>query len=160
MTREPVSQCSHYCGQSRGLLPPLFPLVSSKLRPKCPGIPVSHNQSKRGKKNIHRASLDEDTGGSRERHGGSDEKPEEDLEPRSPLWYLRGWVLPSLVLLSLCSLEGQPRSMLTKSTQQVTGRHHCAQVCLLKGSLITHQDGFQFWQLSLERTELSTLDSG
>lgn len=59
------------------------------------------------KEEHRRASLGEDTQGSRKRHRGRGEKPEKDLEPRSPLGYLRGQVLPSLVLLSLCA-PGEP----------------------------------------------------
>lgn len=152
MMREPVSHCPGYWGQSKGLLPPPSPLDSSKLGPKCPGIPVSHNQSREKRRISAQLVLARTTEGVERGMGKEGRSLRKTWSPEAP-----SDSSEDRYFLLSCSFlgafpEGQPRSMPTKSTQQVMGSHHCSHVCLLKGSLITHQDGFHLWQPYLKRT--------
>ena len=135
MLREPVGRS---WGQSAGQLPlPPF-LDSREWKPECPGILGSRHPFKTGNKNVRCAFSS--WGHVREQNeaGGRGERLVEGLESRLPRDTSKeAHPFPSS-LSFLC--EGRPGAH-SQITQLVPGSHRCSLVCLLRGSLLTQQDG-------------------
>ena len=125
-------------GQSAGQLPlPPF-LDSREWKPECPGILASRHPFKTGNENVRCAFSS--WGHVREWNEaeGRGERLVEGLESRLP-WDTSEEAHPFPSSLSfLC--EGCPGAH-SQITQLVPGSHRCSLVCLLRGSLLTQQDG-------------------